>query len=262
MGNEHVDELMTLGLSSYEASAYAALVEHGVMTAEAVADEADVPLGRIYDVLNSLADRTLVQADDGRPRTYTHVDPTVAIERLLERRQSELETKRSEYERTASSVRQTLRELSDREDHDQFATSALHARSARDLLLERFEAASASIRLFIDEPDFEPAVQEAFVEALTTVATSDVTVRLLGSTAGMDRTAFERLQQAGVRVRQTDDDPHHQFIVIDELEVCVEVLDPVDAKGLLALVNVREEAVASDLATEFDEYWRRAGPGF
>ncbi len=262
MTAEYYDQLTTLGLSSYEARAYAALVKHGVLTADEVASEADVPLGRVYDVLNSLVDRAVVRADDGRPRTYTHVDPAIAIDRLLERRQSELETKRSEYERTASSVRQALTEVSDQEHNEQFATSAFHDKAARDLLLERFSSASSSIQILVDDVAIQADIREAFVDELCDRAAAGIRVQLLGTEFEHVTTSLERLRGAGVRIRGTDIDPHQRFIVIDDREVCVEVLDPISAEELLALVNFRDETIAEELASEFNELWRRAGPGF
>ncbi|MFP9192233.1 TrmB family transcriptional regulator [Natronosalvus vescus] len=261
MDADHVDELTTLGLSSYEARAYATLVENGVMTADDVASTADVPLGRIYDVLNTLVERSLVRADDGRPRTYTHVDPSVAIDRLLERRQSELEAKHSEYERTAATARQVLTELTDRDQTDQFAASALHDDAARELVLEQFVRATDTIRIGLTDVPFEPAYRDSYIGQLEECAHAGITVRILGGTIDDRSNDVARLYDAGVRFRRIERDPARRVVVIDGREACVEVLDPFQATNRLAVVNFRDEAVATDLAARFDEYWRRAGPG-
>ncbi|MCU4753943.1 TrmB family transcriptional regulator [Halobacteria archaeon AArc-curdl1] len=260
MDADYVDELTSLGLSSYEARAYVALVENGVMTADDVATEADVPLGRIYDVLNSLDDRSLIRSDDGRPRTYTHVQPSVAIDRLLERRTTELETKRSAYEQTASNARQTLTELDEREAVDQFATSAFHDEAARDLLLERFESANHSIRILVDDIELGPDIRDSIVKRLDERARADCDVQLLGAELADDTGKLQQLIDAGVRVRQADVVPAERFIVIDETEVCLEMQNPIHAEELLAVVNFRDETIAKDLGSSFDEIWRRSGP--
>ncbi|MFP8958207.1 TrmB family transcriptional regulator [Natrialbaceae archaeon A-CW3] len=260
MNADHVDELTTLGLSSYEARAYATLVENGVMTADDVASTADVPLGRIYDVLNALVERHLVRADDGRPRTYTHVEPSVAVDRLLERRQNELEAKHSEYERTAATARQALTDLTDREPTDQFAASAFHADAARELVLERFARATDTIRIVLTDDCLGADSQEAFVGQLTDCAHAGVTVRIQGSAIDEGSRDITRLYDAGVRFRRCEHSPERRMVVIDEREACVEVLDPLAGIDRLAVVSFRDESVAADLATRFDERWRRAGP--
>lgn len=260
--DEYVDELTTLGLSSYEARVYVALVENGVMTADDVATEADVPIGRIYDVLNSLADRSLVRADDGRPRTYAHVEPSMAIDRVLGRRRNELETKRGEYERTASSARRNLTALVEEVQTEQFATSAFHDVAARDLLVERFGSAAIEIRIYVDSIAFRSEICDAFVTQLEACLDDGIDVRLLATEFDPASPPFTRLLDSGVRIRRTETVPHQRFVVIDDREVCVEILDPVHADDLLAVVNFRDDGIAADLASSFDECWRRTGPGY
>ena len=257
MDKSHVDELMTLGLSSYEARAYAVLVEHGIMTADEVAEEADVPLGRIYDVLNSLVDRAIVRSDDGRPRTYTHVDPATAIDRVLERRRTELEAKRGEYERTASNARQSLTDLADQEPTERFATSAFHDASAVEVVLEQCASATDSIRVLVDELPCQRDGMGLLAERLSSAARSGVSVRMQVAELN-DSPGLERLQAAGVRIRRTDLEPYQRVVVADERDVCLEVRDPLEPGHRLVVVNFRDQAVAGDLVSRFDDRWHQA----
>ncbi len=83
--------LVELGLTSYEAAAYLALLRRGHATAAEVARLGSLPRQRIYDVLETLVARGLATITPGRPARYVASAPGDAIERLVEQRRSELE---------------------------------------------------------------------------------------------------------------------------------------------------------------------------
>ncbi len=77
------ERLTRLGLTSYEAKAYVALVRRDSDTAAQVSRLAGLPRQRIYDVLGSLVAKGLATARPGSVVKYAAVAPDLAIERLL-----------------------------------------------------------------------------------------------------------------------------------------------------------------------------------
>ncbi|MBR9679468.1 MAG: TrmB family transcriptional regulator [Candidatus Altiarchaeota archaeon] len=72
-----------LGLNMYETQLWLALLSHGVATAGELAEAANVPRSRSYDVLDSLSQKGLVvMKSDERPLKYMAVPPEQAIENL------------------------------------------------------------------------------------------------------------------------------------------------------------------------------------
>ncbi|AAT43652.1 TrmB family transcriptional regulator [Picrophilus oshimae] len=63
-----------LGLSTYEAQAFAALVYHGVANADTIADTAGIPRTSAYKIMESLVKRGFAKETDGRPRMYKPED--------------------------------------------------------------------------------------------------------------------------------------------------------------------------------------------
>ena len=72
----HVARLTKLGLTTYEARAYVALVRRDSFTAAQVARQADLPRQRIYDVLGSLVQKGLASARPGSTVKYAAVAPS------------------------------------------------------------------------------------------------------------------------------------------------------------------------------------------
>jgi sugar-specific transcriptional regulator TrmB len=77
-------QLTTLGLNRYEAAVYVSLLGRNHFTATEIATYAGVPRQRVYDVLDSLAAKGLcVERPGKRKRTYSAVDPSIALPTLL-----------------------------------------------------------------------------------------------------------------------------------------------------------------------------------
>jgi len=71
--------LQDLGLTEYEMRTYAALLEHGAMTASRVSEHANVPYSKIYEALGSLEKKGWIEAEHGRPSKYYPKPPAEAV---------------------------------------------------------------------------------------------------------------------------------------------------------------------------------------
>ncbi len=77
-----VDGLRKLGLTQYEAGAYATLVGMGEATAREISELSAVPRTRIYDILRDLEKKGFVEFAQGSPTYYRAVEPDQVMERL------------------------------------------------------------------------------------------------------------------------------------------------------------------------------------
>jgi sugar-specific transcriptional regulator TrmB len=103
-----VAQLTALGLKKYEARAYLALLGHEKSSAVEVANRAQLPRQRIYDVLASLVNWGMVVATDGRPVRHTARHPAVALPSMLEvRRLQQL----ADHQRLVTLVEDIIGEL-------------------------------------------------------------------------------------------------------------------------------------------------------
>ena len=99
--------LVNLGLSKYEAKAYAALVTLREATASEIAARSGVPKGRIYDALNELCSKGLVQlySIEGHTNLYKSLTPENAIDILFRQLEESLEESRTESLRILGNLR-------------------------------------------------------------------------------------------------------------------------------------------------------------
>ncbi|WP_323676254.1 helix-turn-helix domain-containing protein [Halorubellus sp. PRR65] len=74
--------LEALGFTEYEAKCFVAATRVGTGTAKEVSEVADVPRARVYDCMESLAERGLVDVQEANPKKYRAVRPETAVATL------------------------------------------------------------------------------------------------------------------------------------------------------------------------------------
>ena len=88
--DEVFDLLKEFGLSEYEASAYYSLIFLGTSRAGKISKESNVPQSKIYEILQNLIYKQLVEVSEGRPKEYRAVAPQVAFKNFVFEKESSL----------------------------------------------------------------------------------------------------------------------------------------------------------------------------
>jgi sugar-specific transcriptional regulator TrmB len=259
--------LRDLGLSEYESRAYRSLLETGATTAKELSRASDVPMGRIYDVLNSLETKDLVRSQTAsRPKKYVAVEPETALDRLLADKQAQLEEQLEQFETIASELEQKL-EASEPVD-EQFWTAALGGEDTIDLLVERLAAADQRLVFVAATPTSRfdlDAVGQRITDELEHVLNRGVPVSLLEHP-----TVVETLpEEVGDRYRdhlqnydhfevRVIDDISSTFAIVDHTEICIEVPHPLNQKESFALINLKDAEFAGKVEESFEQRWEQA----
>lgn len=259
--------LRDLGLSEYEERAYRALLNTGPTTAKELSRASDVPMGRIYDVLNSIEQYNLVRSQTAsRPKKYVAVEPSTALDRLLEDKKRELEEKVEQYE-------EIVDDLSDELDaaepvEEQFWTAAVGREESVDLLLERLAAADEQITMIAADPSPQfdmGTVGDLVAEHLEEALEREVEVQVLMSPGLVDtlpksvgQRYTEVLQQHELCTVKTSTEVHGTFNIIDSVEVCIQVPNPLKRDEAFAMIDLKDPEFAADVKTEFTPRWENA----
>ena len=93
----------SFNLNTYEARIWLALLMKGVATAGELADIADIPRSRAYDVLESLEKKGFVIMKLGKPIKYLAVPPTEVVERVKRRYEETISRRINELEKVKTS---------------------------------------------------------------------------------------------------------------------------------------------------------------
>jgi sugar-specific transcriptional regulator TrmB len=254
-----IGQLTRLGLTTYEARAYVALVTRDSFTAAQVARQANLPRQRIYDVLSTLVEKGLASARPGTVVKYAAVAPDAAIERLVEGHRREM----ADIERSAAEM---VSELAPAFKAGQQQTDPLeYIEVLRDpgAINERFGELQAQIRdeiLVFTKPPYATPPQEN-VEGLEVTRTH--VARSVYETSALDdadvAAGIRRFIAEGEEARFVDHLPL-KLVIIDETIVMFGMEDPVAAgvarRGSdLTIMVVEHPALARILKTAFLATW-------
>jgi sugar-specific transcriptional regulator TrmB len=259
--------LRDLGLSEYESRAYRSLLETGPTTAKELSRASDVPMGRIYDVLNSLETQDLVRSQTAsRPKKYVAVEPGTALERLLESKKQELEEKASQYEEIVDDLNDKL-DAAEPVD-EPFWTAALGPEETGELLVERLAAADDRIVFVASTPTPQldlSELGEGITAELENALDRGVSVQLL-----MRPELVDDLPTSVGHDYRKELQPHEDFEtrtsakitgtfeLIDHAEVCIEVPHPLDAEQAFGMIDLKDREFAASIHEAFQPRWEEA----
>jgi len=106
--SEPAEKLRQLGLTEYETQAYLVLVQGTQMSAEEVARAANIPIPRVYGVLESLRDLGLIVIIEGRPKKFEIISPEEGLQNLIKLRKRAAEESLRQLEGTSQEVKEVL----------------------------------------------------------------------------------------------------------------------------------------------------------
>jgi sugar-specific transcriptional regulator TrmB len=249
-GDAIIRQLGQLGLTSYEAKAYVALLRRDSSTASEVARVAGLPRQRIYDVLGSLVERGLASARPGNVVKYVANAPELALERLIQRQREQL----AELERHTADVIDRLTPQFDAGRAHTDPLEYIEVLRDREAINSRFGELQASTKheiLVFTKPPYATPPQEN-VEGLDVVRSHRA--RAVYEYSAFDDPAFtegvRRFVEAGEEARFVKELPL-KLVVIDETIVMFGMDDPVAGGGGSTIVVVEHPQLASVLKIAF-----------
>jgi sugar-specific transcriptional regulator TrmB len=251
-------QLTSLGLTTYEAKAYLALVRRDSSTAAQVARLAGVPRQRIYDVLATLVEKGLASTRPGQVVKYAAIAPELALERLVSDQRERL----ADLERETSALIEELSPAFHEGQEQADPLEYIDVLRDRRAINERFDELQAGIKdeiLVFTKPPYATPAQEN-VEGLN-VARTHKACSVYEYSAFEDPAFAEgvrRFIEAGEEARFVEELPL-KLVIIDEKIVMFGMEDPVaddgDGGQELTIMVVEHPSLARILKIAFDAVW-------
>ena len=275
MDNERA--LRDLGLTKYEASAYATLLKEGITGAQDLSRRSDIPVGKIYEVLSNLNNMGLVEFQRSRPRKYKAVKPKIALNNLYNKKEedtkneldnfklkvAELETRFSDISQPEHTELQFWSTLIGEEDiiknikHmlDETEKEILHVKPAKFKKILQKEKS-------IDPKTFIPTVIDEFIKAaekgikIKTIIPEELFLSVLkDKIEQVDDPILRAIIKKNIDVKILDCE--YDFILIDEYITHIPIPDPLTPKKMFGELKVYDREYAGKLKDKFDELWAK-----
>jgi sugar-specific transcriptional regulator TrmB len=248
------ERLIELGLTSYEAKAYLALVRRDSSAPADVSRLSGIPRQRIYDVLHTLVEKGLASHRPGPPAKYAAVSPEYAIERLLLARREELDR----VERTSREMIELLVPAFAAGQKERDPLDYIEVLRDSAAINERFDELQRNIQdeiLIFTKPPYAKPAQEN-VEGLALLR--EHRARSVYEYSALDDNAFADAVRvfiaAGEEARFVEQLPL-KLVIIDETIVMFGMEDPVAGPAELTIVVVDHKALARILKIAFEAVW-------
>ena len=267
-----IERLKKLGLTTYESQAYIALLKLGDSEADEIAQNAKIPMGRIYNVLSSLEEAHLVRAQDTRPRRYACVDAGAALTRLCSTKQEELKQASQEIEALVNDLKNELSGVVARKTEKGFWTVAIGDES-HDLIREIISGSRKELLFFMASKMTSERIRNELLkedhvgtlEALYDSVKRGIEVKVILNNS----VDFNKLEDSPIVKRLMEHIgkefncrlatvPTTPFDIIDGENVLLKMLNPLNPEELFAVVNIRDEKLAEELRNKFFTIWDKA----
>jgi sugar-specific transcriptional regulator TrmB len=210
-----VAQLEALGLSEYAARTYVALVQVEDATAREVSEVADVPRTRVYDAVEELRERGLVDVQQSSPKRFWAVSTETAA-RQFER----------EYVHRLNRLVDALDSLetTDRTEEQRGVWTVGGQAAVTERVVEFVDSAEEEV-IFMT---VEGLLTDPIVESLRAAAGRGVTVRLAGISGPVEAEIRREVPRAEVFGSLWDwsDDPAGRLLLVDRERTLVSALVP------------------------------------
>jgi len=218
--NEEIRALQLLGLASYEAKAYLALIRTGPVSAGKLAFYAHVPRSKLYGTLRGLEQKGLVHVAPSKPETFTAVSPLAVLkakaEEISDQAAAGLEIVQRLAEEYALKVNSSGLELPTEANELWHIDGRRHIYQSVGKMLRR---AAKSVSYYATPAGLVRAYK-AHADYLENVGKRGVTVRLLAQTTKEIRSVASELATV-IKIRRTTKPLGANFVCIDGRELVV-----------------------------------------
>jgi hypothetical protein len=255
-----LQSLISLGLNAYEAATYVALLSRPQLHPPEVSRLARIPRQRVYDVLDSLVAKGLCIARDANPKSYSAIDPKIALELLAEERGTALEIQKQETEQMAARVAAELLPLftSGRGQTDPLAYVEVLAGSARiaHRALALAQEAKKSVNSCIKRPMILSKEQNwTFLKA---PLGRGLKYRALCDPDAIEdaelRSWMEEFREWGLEIRVAPELPL-KMQAFDDEAVLISMQDPAAGQPSFTAVAIHNRGLVEVLNLAFERLW-------
>lgn len=254
---ELVGVLKDFGMSEYESRVYVALVSTGPTRASQISSESNIPQSKIYDVLNSLVNKEVVEMFSGRPKEYKAVSPNVFLKTMFENKEREL-----------SHLKLTLKEFgklfSNRKEND--ATSGVWTSKGKDWV-EFFDRTTDMLErstkcVYAITRDYSRSSRLA--EAAKRCVRRGIKIRVIG----MENLNTENVMKAkyyhslGIELRHFETKLHPRIVVADGREVLMRLDQDPEKKEQFRFDSIwsQDASLAKVMDSYMKNIWEKAVP--
>jgi len=239
-------ELREFGLTEYESRAYIILTMYGSSIASFISEHTRIPSSKIYDILNSLKAKGLVEICSTKPKRFKAIEPKHALNNIIEKR----EFVASQLRMRANNILSKLTPLEEKDNSQIWSSTG--KKIFIDKICELFRGSKENITFVTGDFPRNPHLDEEFLKAIK----RGVKVRILGVRHLTEESKLkaEWYAKNGADIRVIPLDVHSSFAINEKNELVFKVNSKIECDFIwtrnIPLVNI--------LGMYFEHCWIKA----
>jgi sugar-specific transcriptional regulator TrmB len=265
--------LRDMGLNKYEASAYLTLLEEGISEANVVSKKSNIPMGKVYEVLESLKNHGLVDIQESRPKKYRPVEPKLALNNYYYKREKDIENELDRLKETISKAEEKLSQynypdyhentfwstIMGDDDHLSFIKQVSEEVENEICIVHQESLKSLEPSEFTDffSPIFDnmvPLINRGVQVNIITPNSYFLTLLKQKYNSVSDEVQGRIDRFLNVKILET----RNGFTLIDNYMIILNVDNPLNPNRTLGLIKIYDTNFSHKLKTKFRKLWNRA----
>ena len=249
-----------IGLTKYETKAYMTLLKYDVTEANTIYKDSKVPFGKIYSVLDSLAEKGFVEIIDVRPKKYRVIKPEIALKKYREKEEGWLTKKLNSLKESMADLLNEFSSVKMQKKREEiFWTTEFNDKGLAKLNKILYYYPSKYVNLIPHMTNIENA-STIFNEIVSSInkgvkfrilLTSDMFNSLKKNKGYLDLIKTKKID---VRIVKNIES---YFAIIDGEIVFFLQTSPIDRTELLSAMAIWNKNLADNLSEEFEKIWAR-----
>lgn len=259
------DALVNLGLGTYEAAVYLALIGRGGLSPTELSNRSKVPRQRIYDVLESLSAKGLCISRSTTPKTYFAVSPSLGFENLVQTKTAALQREKENLEKEVEGIIKKLTPIFEAGRGHNDPMSYIEVVSEPDRIaakaLELARGAQTSVKSCIRRPLI--LSQEQNWRFIKDPLERKVSYQALYESSSLEdeelREWMKTFQSWGQEIRIVPELPV-KMNSFDEEAVLLSMQDPVGGPPSFTALSIKHKGTVAFMNMAFENLWSQAKP--
>lgn len=267
-------QLIELGLNKYEANAYLYILKHGISEAGSVYKNTTIPYGKIYDTLNSLVIKGLLEVQNKRPKKYMPKRPRTALNRFYAEKKKQMDADMEKTRKLITDIGEEIDNIEVKNPTEKSFWKTAMENEIPELIRSNFEEAENEVCVLLYPPknavsgshyhseeldDFEITQNEMLKAFERGVKLRILSSKELGMLHAQNNSEQEKnMQNDNIEIRFTDETFPAYFTIIDHDKVVFSIIDPIEQNNVIAMTKVWDQRLAAKLQEKFEKMWETA----
>jgi len=254
--SEVLEVLEKLGLNEYESRVYTSLVLLGPSKASEISNESEVPQSKIYDILEGLMNKQLVEVFEGRPKEFKAVGPEIAFRNFLEKEEKQLKELKLRMDSISSSLKPRREEITG-------GIWSIKGRKWAEFFNKTSEMLDRSEK-YAYGVTRDYSLSAKLIEAVKACVRKGVKVKVIGMEIP-NEVSYNRVKwykDAGVEVRVFETKLHPRIVLIDGKEVLLRLDHDPTKRNRFGFNSIWSDdtSLVKVIDTYIKNLWKKAVP--